>query len=283
MFEKVSALLDCPTALLEEFAAINDEDSPNDGPQRRFVQSFKNVLGADSDNEKEMNKDGRKTTREANDVLDPALYLWFSQRRSKGDPISGPLLCEKALGLNEKFEGLADFRGQHEGVQWNSEKYGNIFHNTALGLGSNPGEDMDVCKRKVPSRHGGTLDSRRAASPLVRWVEGEERWETPDPPWCVLPQNWGETEQNHSVTCIVLKAMANDSVTLLFAMMNLIRPLPISMANRLVFMLRREALRLDEWQQASMRSFEAWILTSRKIFAVRIREEERVFLLAVGK
>ncbi|GFW11319.1 hypothetical protein TNCV_3808391 [Trichonephila clavipes] len=27
-----------------------------------------------------------------------ALYLWFSQGRSKGDPISGPLLCEKALG-----------------------------------------------------------------------------------------------------------------------------------------------------------------------------------------
>ncbi|GFS83667.1 hypothetical protein TNCV_610281 [Trichonephila clavipes] len=37
------------------------------------------------------------------------------------------------------------------------------------------------------------------------------------------------------------------------------------MANRFVFMLRREALRLDERQQASRRGFEAWILTSRKI------------------
>ncbi|GFV70655.1 uncharacterized protein TNCV_3842341 [Trichonephila clavipes] len=44
-----------------------------------------------------------------------------------------------------------------------------------LGLGSNPGEDMDVCKCIVPSRHGGTLNSRRAASPLVRLVEREER------------------------------------------------------------------------------------------------------------
>ncbi|GFU50046.1 hypothetical protein TNCV_4933932 [Trichonephila clavipes] len=44
--------------------------------------------------------------REANDVVfNRALYLWFSQRRSKGDPISGPLLCEKALELNQKLGG----------------------------------------------------------------------------------------------------------------------------------------------------------------------------------
>ncbi|GFV02445.1 hypothetical protein TNCV_1023731 [Trichonephila clavipes] len=33
-----------------------------------------------------------------------------------------------------------------------------------LGLGSNPGQDMDICKCIVPSRHGGTLNSCRAAS-----------------------------------------------------------------------------------------------------------------------
>ncbi|GFX81494.1 uncharacterized protein TNCV_4509011 [Trichonephila clavipes] len=51
-----------------------------------------------------------------------------------------------------------------------------------LGLGSNPGEDMDVCKCIVASRHGCTLNSRRAASPLVRLVEGKERWEASDHP-----------------------------------------------------------------------------------------------------
>ncbi|GFX50640.1 espin-like protein [Trichonephila clavipes] len=45
-----------------------------------------------------------------------------------------------------------------------------------LGLGSNPGKGMDDCKCIVPSRHEGTLNSRRAASPLMRLVEGEERW-----------------------------------------------------------------------------------------------------------
>ncbi|GFS67095.1 retrovirus-related Pol polyprotein from transposon 17.6 [Trichonephila clavipes] len=44
------------------------------------------------------------------------------------------------------------------------------------GLGSNPGEGMHVRKCIVPSRHGGTLNSRRAASHRVRLMEGEERW-----------------------------------------------------------------------------------------------------------
>ncbi|GFV20083.1 uncharacterized protein TNCV_4193821 [Trichonephila clavipes] len=67
---------------------------------------------------------------------------------------------------------------------------------------------MGVCKCVVPSRQGGTLNSRRAASPLIRVVEGEERWETSDHPPGVLPENWGGTEQNRIVTCMVLKAKA---------------------------------------------------------------------------
>ncbi|GFX43014.1 uncharacterized protein TNCV_436301 [Trichonephila clavipes] len=55
---------------------------------------------------------------------------------------------------------------------------------TRPGIGSNPGESMDVCKCIVPSRHGGTQNSRRAASPLVRLVEGEQRWEASDLPLC---------------------------------------------------------------------------------------------------
>ncbi|GFV36745.1 hypothetical protein TNCV_2649891 [Trichonephila clavipes] len=42
-------------------------------------------------------------------------------------------------------------------------------------------EDMDVCKCIVPSRHGGTLNNREAASLLVRLVAGDEKWKAPDP------------------------------------------------------------------------------------------------------
>ncbi|GFW93488.1 hypothetical protein TNCV_46911 [Trichonephila clavipes] len=62
----------------------------------------------------------------------------------------------------------------------------------AVGSGFESGEDME------------------AASPLVRLVEEEEKWEAPDHTQGVFLQNWGETELNHSITCMVLKATAND-------------------------------------------------------------------------
>ncbi|GFV32701.1 hypothetical protein TNCV_3890601 [Trichonephila clavipes] len=42
-----------------------------------------------------------------------------------------------------------------------------------LGLGSDPGEDMDVCKCIMPSRHGGTLNSRKSSREVGR--KGRER------------------------------------------------------------------------------------------------------------
>ncbi|GFW96022.1 hypothetical protein TNCV_957371 [Trichonephila clavipes] len=51
-----------------------------------------------------------------------------------------------------------------------------------VGPGFESREGMDVCKCIVPSRHGGTLNSHPAESPLLRLVIGEERWEAPDSP-----------------------------------------------------------------------------------------------------
>ncbi|GFV34609.1 uncharacterized protein TNCV_1449151 [Trichonephila clavipes] len=72
---------------------------------------------------------------------------------------------------------------------------------------------MDVCKYVVPSWHGGTPNSRRAASLLVRLVAGDERWETLTLPLGVLPQNWRGTELNRTATYMVLKATANNRRT----------------------------------------------------------------------
>ncbi|GFT99360.1 uncharacterized protein TNCV_76761 [Trichonephila clavipes] len=68
---------------------------------------------------------------------------------------------------------------------------------------------MDVCKCIVPLRHEGSLNNHRAASPLMWLVEGVERWEALTTPG-VLPQNLGGNEPNRTVTCMVLKATAND-------------------------------------------------------------------------
>ncbi|GFU58940.1 transposable element Tc3 transposase [Trichonephila clavipes] len=70
--------------------------------------------------------------------------------------------------------------------------------------------DYIRASRGMLLRHVGTLNSRRAASPLVWLVEGEDRWEAPDHPQGFLPLNWSETEQKRTVTCMVLKDKAND-------------------------------------------------------------------------
>ncbi|GFX21275.1 uncharacterized protein TNCV_2252231 [Trichonephila clavipes] len=69
---------------------------------------------------------------------------------------------------------------------------------------------MAVCKCILPSRHECTLNRRRAVSPLIRLVEGEERWKAPDHPQGVLLQNSGETERNRCVRCMLLKTTDND-------------------------------------------------------------------------
>ncbi|GFX35663.1 uncharacterized protein LOC101238613 [Trichonephila clavipes] len=79
---------------------------------------------------------------------------------------------------------------------------------TTVELGSNPG--MDVCKCILPFRHEGTLNSRRVGSPLVCLMEGEERWDASSYPQGFLPLNSGGTEQNCTVTSMVLKAKANE-------------------------------------------------------------------------
>ncbi|GFY17426.1 hypothetical protein TNCV_658391 [Trichonephila clavipes] len=56
-----------------------------------------------------------------------------------------------------------------------------------------------VCKCIVPSRQGGTLNSRRVSSLLVRLVEREEKWKASDHP-----------RANRTVICMVLKAKDND-------------------------------------------------------------------------
>ncbi|GFX54729.1 uncharacterized protein TNCV_2822501 [Trichonephila clavipes] len=85
-----------------------------------------------------------------------------------------------------------EFRGSDAVViRWHEEQQHDV--------GSNPGEGMSVCKCIVPSQHGG-LNRRQAASPLVRLVEGEERWKASERPQGVLSQNWDIKEPKGTFT-----------------------------------------------------------------------------------
>ena len=49
--------------------------------------------------------------------LDQAVYLWFRQKRMEGMPVSGPLLCEKAVALSRVLNGETDFTAS-KGWSW---------------------------------------------------------------------------------------------------------------------------------------------------------------------
>ncbi|GFY30866.1 hypothetical protein TNCV_3120261 [Trichonephila clavipes] len=65
---------------------------------------------------------------------------------------------------------------------------------------------MGVYKCKVLSRQGGNLISPRVASPIVRLVEAEDRWRTPDHSQVVLPKDWKRAKSY----CHLHGAKAND-------------------------------------------------------------------------
>ena len=54
------------------------------------------------------NKKTLSTCRDT--LLDNALITWFTQARHRGDPLSGPIIQEKALILNKKLNGSATFK-----------------------------------------------------------------------------------------------------------------------------------------------------------------------------
>ncbi|GFU73528.1 hypothetical protein TNCV_989641 [Trichonephila clavipes] len=58
----------------------------------------------------------------------------------------------------------------------------------------------------MSSRDGGILN----LIPLVRLVEGEERWVAQVSLQCVLSQNWGGVEPKRTVICVELKVLHSD-------------------------------------------------------------------------
>lgn len=55
------------------------------------------------------NLEQKSIKRFFNDKVDKALCMWFLQKCSSGQPISGPLLCEKTQFFNEKLNGVNGF------------------------------------------------------------------------------------------------------------------------------------------------------------------------------
>lgn len=53
----------------------------------------------------------RKTSKSCEDkILDEAIFTWFEQTRHRGDPISGPIIQEKARVFNKKLNLSSTFK-----------------------------------------------------------------------------------------------------------------------------------------------------------------------------
>ncbi|XP_054259801.1 jerky protein homolog-like [Macrosteles quadrilineatus] len=58
----------------------------------------------------EVTLENRQTARQSQyDKVDEALFLWFSQERERGTPLSGPIVQEKAIQLNNLLNGDSSF------------------------------------------------------------------------------------------------------------------------------------------------------------------------------
>ena len=78
---------------------------------RILKKNSDSILKFVSISDKEEDSEKRKTINKLNfEDVDKTLYVWFSQKCLQGQPVSGPLLCEKALLFNEGLNGDASFK-----------------------------------------------------------------------------------------------------------------------------------------------------------------------------
>lgn len=67
----------------------------------------------------------RKTMKMAkNSSIDDALYLWFTQKRSQGVPLSGPLLAEKAMFFSQKMDENSTFKASQGWLEKFKHRHG---------------------------------------------------------------------------------------------------------------------------------------------------------------
>ncbi|GFX38253.1 uncharacterized protein TNCV_3838491 [Trichonephila clavipes] len=98
---------------------------------------------------------------------------------------------------------------------------------------------MDVCKCIVPSRHEGTLNSRRAAS-LMRLMKGRKRWKDPDNPRVSFLKIGLETGQImlSPICCSKLRITTGVTYIYPFAMMNFM-DLELAFADQVALVTRQ--------------------------------------------
>ncbi|GFS30004.1 2-(3-amino-3-carboxypropyl)histidine synthase subunit 2 [Trichonephila inaurata madagascariensis] len=70
----------------------------------------------------------RKTMKTANNKeLDQAVYDWYLEKVKNGEPVNGPMICDKALELNKLYNGAPDFKASSGWLQHFKSRHGLFF------------------------------------------------------------------------------------------------------------------------------------------------------------
>ena len=95
-----------------------------------------------------MKKKAKTMKLGADKNVEEALYVWFKQKQMEGVPISGLMLQEKAIVLNEKLHGKTGFKAS-DGWKWRfCQRYG--VHQLSV-QGEKLSSDADQAKEFVVS------------------------------------------------------------------------------------------------------------------------------------
>ncbi|XP_033215996.1 tigger transposable element-derived protein 2-like [Belonocnema kinseyi] len=90
--------------------------------------TYKRVLSREADLNNKVNDFeylNKKTSKTSSDVvLDAAVFDWFKQASERGDPISGPIIQEKARILNEELNGSRTFKASNGWLNGFKRRYG---------------------------------------------------------------------------------------------------------------------------------------------------------------
>ena len=109
----IKQLETCTAAVIAEQLGVGKSTISDIKKNRVEILQFKQRMS-----DLGMNKKAKVMKVGEDSLHDSAVYLWFKQKRSEGTPISGPILCEKAVQLYKKMYGEdAKFSGS-KGWQW---------------------------------------------------------------------------------------------------------------------------------------------------------------------
>ena len=81
-----------------------------------------------------------------NEQLENEVFKWFSECRERNEPVSGPMLCKKAVQIYQNITGKDDFKGSR-GWLYNFKKRHNLTYQEMQGekLHENVDAAIDFC------------------------------------------------------------------------------------------------------------------------------------------